>query len=162
MADESHYGANTIFKTTLAVHDEKLRAQKEQGQQLLASIQRFHSLVIKDLENLRKDINEKDINNFRYINDKIDEAEERMNEKYENISKTIKEFEYRVQGAIENSNKTTDEKFRSYNDFIAKVQTLPSKVNELVKKVESLEHSKWYIMGLGGALSAYVTYRSLF
>lgn len=161
MSEENSFSSNTIIKTTLAVLNEKLSAQREQTQYILSTVTRYHEALIKDLEQIRKDVNDQDNENFRYINDKIGELEIRQIERIESIYQEIKRLEYHIQSVMENSTEKNDIKFKTLNDYMIKYRNLPTNVDKIIKKVESLENWKWYVMGIVGAFTAWVSYKSI-
>lgn len=149
----SEFGANTLYKTTLAIHDERLSVQKEQVRYLLSTIHRYQTAVAKEIKDLRDNIEEKDDETYRFISGKFDEFENRLEERLQRVYDVIRDEEKKVQVFFEYENKRSDDRYKTVNDFMIKIGGIPSQIKTLISKVEKLENWKWYIMGLGAATS---------
>ena len=119
---DGNYGANTAgYKTTLAVHDERLNAQKEQAAYLLSTVHRYQTAVAKEIKDLRNKIEEKDDETYRFISDKFDEFEHYIDDKLQRVYEVIRDEEKKNQLYLENEIKRNDDKFKVINDFLMKL-----------------------------------------
>lgn len=162
MSNDIPFGSNTVFKTTLAVHDEKLKQSEKINRSIVDLFEKRRIETEKSIQQIREHVNKIHDDAYMHTNDRIDELEAKFEKRISETLRKIEQYDKEIKLYVDNYYRLHEERIRNVSERTGKVTLIDSSVTELKKKVENLEHWKWYIAGMGVAMSVYAMYQNFF
>jgi thiamine kinase-like enzyme len=160
--DTIPFGSNTVFKTTLAVHGEKLKQSEKTNREVIDLFEKRRIETDKAIQQIREHVERIHDDAFMHTNDRIDELEAKFEKRISETLRKIEQYDKEIKHYVDNYYRLHEERIRTISERAGKMSLIDSTVGELKKKVENLEHWKWYIAGMGVAMSVYAMYQNFF